>query len=309
MTMNYVRRGSGKPLLLIHGIGSSHKSWNLIIDELAAHREVIAVDLPGFGKTPPLAGEISISTLADAVTDFLEENGLTGIDAVGSSMGARLVLELARRGGVLGVVISLDPGGFWEGWETHFFYYSVRFSAQLVGQVQPFLPLLTGNPVTKTVLLAQFSARPWKVSNQMALSELRTFRPTPTFVELLDNLAYGEKQQGAPANSISSPLVIGWGRQDYVCFPNQAKRAMNLFPDAQLHWFSNCGHFPQLDVPEETTQLILEVTDGVYAPQEEMGVQVAKPVALQSKPAFRALVGAGTAVLAMGVFLALRAMR
>lgn len=309
MTMNYVRRGMGKPLLLIHGIGSSHKTWNLIIDELAAHREVIAVDLPGFGKTPPMMEEVSISTLADAVTDFLEENNLIGIDAVGSSMGARLVLELARRGGVLGAVISLDPGGFWEGWETHFFYYSVRFSAQFLEQAQPFLPMLTNNPLTKTALLAQLSARPWKVPNQVALNELRSFRPTPTFVELLDNLAYGEKQQGAPAHSISSPLVIGWGRQDYVCFPNQAKRALNLFPDAQLHWFSNSGHFPQIDVPQETTQLILEVTDGVYQPQEEIAVQVVKPVALQSKPAFRALVGAGTAVIALGIFLALRAMK
>lgn len=309
MNLNYVRRGSGKPLLLIHGIGSSHKSWNLVIDELAAHREVIAVDLPGFGKTPPLAGEISIKTLADAVTDFLEENGLKGIDAVGSSMGGRLVLELARRGGVLGAVISLDPGGFWKGWETHFFYYSVRFSAQLMGQLQPFLPFLTNYPVSKALLLAQFSARPRKVPSAVALNELRTFRPTHTFVELLDNLANGEKQQGAPATSITSPLVIGWGRQDYVCFPSQAKRALNLFPDAQLHWFSNCGHFPQLDVPEETTQLILEVTDGVYVPQEEIRVPVMKPTALQSKPAFRALAGAGTAVIAMGIFLTLRAMR
>jgi pimeloyl-ACP methyl ester carboxylesterase len=97
MTMNYVRRGTGKPLLLIHGIGSSHHSWDLIIDGLTAERDVIAVDLPGFGDTPPLAGETSIRTLADAVTDFLAENNLTGIDAVGSSMGARLVLELARR--------------------------------------------------------------------------------------------------------------------------------------------------------------------------------------------------------------------
>lgn len=309
MILNYVRCGSGKPLLLIHGIGSSHKTWNLVIDELATHREVIAVDLPGFGKTSPLAGEISVSTLADAVTDFLAENGLLGIDAVGSSMGARLVLELVRRGGVLGAVISLDPGGFWEVWETRFFYGSVRFSAQLIGKLQPFLPLLTNYGVSKTLLLAQFSARPWKIPSAVALNELRSFRPTPAFVGLLDNLAYGEKQKGIPANSVTSPLVIGWGRQDYVCFPSQAKRALNLFPDAQLHWFSNCGHFPQLDVPDETTQLILEVTDGVYVPQEEIRVQVMKPTALQSKPAFRALLGAGTAVIAMGIFLALRAMK
>jgi len=59
---------------------------------------VIAVDLPGFGETAPLTGRVSIETLADAVTAFLDENGLRDIDTVGSSMGARLALELARRG-------------------------------------------------------------------------------------------------------------------------------------------------------------------------------------------------------------------
>lgn len=304
MTMNYVRRGSGKPLLLIHGIGSSHRSWDRIIDGLATHRDVIAVDLPGFGDTPPLAGETSIGTLADAVTNFLSENDLTGIDAVGSSMGARLVLELARRGGVLGAVVSLDPGGFWQGWEIPFFYYSVRLSAQLVDGLQPVLPVLTGNPVGRTLLLAQFSAQPWNIPASVALNELRTFTPTPTFTELLDNLAHGEKQQGAPAGSIQQPLVIGWGRQDRVCLPNQSKLALQLFPDADLHWFSPCGHFPQLDVPDEATQLILDVTDGTYQPQMDQSPEQAK--APKARQTDNVLIGVGAALLVVGLFITFR---
>lgn len=83
------------------------------MDALAVHREVTAVDLPGFGETPPLAGEVSIATLADALTEFLSDHDLSGVDLVGSSMGARLVLELARRG-VGGATVALDPGGFLE---------------------------------------------------------------------------------------------------------------------------------------------------------------------------------------------------
>jgi pimeloyl-ACP methyl ester carboxylesterase len=62
---------------------------------------VIVFDLPGFGTTSPLPGEVSIRTLTDALTAFLVANELTGTDAVGGSMGARLVLECVRRGGVL----------------------------------------------------------------------------------------------------------------------------------------------------------------------------------------------------------------
>ena len=125
MKINHIRYGNGKPLLLIHGIGGNWRSWSPILDGLAAHREVIAIDLPGSGKTLPLQGENSIATLASAVTGFLHRNQLTGIDAVGSSMGARLVLELVRRGNILGSAVSLDPGGFWKGMETHFFYGSI----------------------------------------------------------------------------------------------------------------------------------------------------------------------------------------
>lgn len=304
--MNFVRRGSGKPLLLIHGIGSSHRSWDLIINELSIHRDVIALDLPGFGVTPPLSGETSIRTLADAVTDFLDDHNLLGIDAVGSSMGARLVLELARRGGVLGAVVSLDPGGFWAGWEVPFFYHSVRLSAKLVGALQPVLPTLTANSISRSLLFIQFSARPWAIPAPVALQELQTFTPTPVFSELLHNLAHGEPQQGAPAGSIMHPLVIGWGRQDRVCLPRQANRALALFPDAALHWFDDCGHFPQLDVPHETTQLILDVTDGIYQPQAD-NERPEQAIVAMPKKIEPILSGVGKAVLvAVSLFVLIR---
>jgi pimeloyl-ACP methyl ester carboxylesterase len=260
MEMNYIRRGAGKPLLLIHGLGGSWRSWQTILDELALERDVIAVDLPGFGDTLPLDGEVSIATLSDAVTSFVNENNLTGVDAVGSSMGARLVLELARRGGVLGGVVSLDPGGFWQGWQIPAFYHSINLSIKLVRALQPVMPQITRSAIGRTLLFAQFSARPWRIAPKVALDEMRAFAESPSFDELLYNLAYGEKQKGAPKDSIKHPLVIGWGKRDRVCFPSQAKRALELFPDAKLHWFERCGHFPQWDRPQETVRLILDGT-------------------------------------------------
>lgn len=224
---------------------------------------MIAVDLPGHGATPPLAGEVSISTLSDAVTDFLKAHDLLGIDVVGSSMGARLVLELARRGGVVGAVVSLDPGGFWRGWEIPFFYYSIAGSVRLVRLLQPVIPAITSNPVGRTMLLPQFSARPWSLPSELVLDEMRTFAVSPSFDELLYNLAYGNPHQaGTPKGTLQAPLVIGWGRHDRVCSPQQASRALKAFPDAQLYWFSHSGHFPQWDQPEETVRLILAATNG-----------------------------------------------
>lgn len=258
--MHYVRRGTGSPLLLIHGLGGSRRSWSPILELLASQREVIAIDLPGFGQTAPLPGEVSMSKLADAVTEFLHYEHLTGIDAVGSSMGARLVLELARRGGAVGSVVSLNPGGFWTGWQRHAFYASIWASIRLVRLLQPVMPALTRSAIGRTMLFAQFSAHPWRLPARVTLDEMRSYTASPSFDELLRQLAYGETQQGARPGSIEYPLVIGWGRYDRVCFPSQAKRAVTLFPDARLHWFEHCGHFPQWDVPRETVRLIFANT-------------------------------------------------
>jgi pimeloyl-ACP methyl ester carboxylesterase len=261
MKLNHIRFGNGKPILLIHGLGGSWRSWIPVLDRLSAQREVIAIDLPGHGKTPRLEQSTTIAALADEVTDFIVPNDLKGIDVVGSSIGERLVLELARRGGgAVGAVIALDPGGFWEGWEKHFFYTTGAASIHVIKALKFALPALTGNKITRSILLAQFSPKPWKISPRLALMELRGYADCPVYTELLHDLAYGKDQEGAERGSIHQPLVMGWGKSDRICFPSQAVRALHLFPDAHLYWFNKSGHFPHWDKPAETAALILRVT-------------------------------------------------
>jgi pimeloyl-ACP methyl ester carboxylesterase len=255
--MHAVREGVGKPLLLVHGLGSSHRNWDPILRALSAQREVIAVDLPGFGRTPPLPGEVSVASLTDAVEEFIVTKGLEDADVVGSSMGARMVVELARRGHA-GTVVGLNPGGFWDDRQVKIFGTTIKASVGLVRRIQPALPTLTGNPIGRTVLLAQFSAHPWKLPQNLVLNELRGFDDSPSLDEALHALVHGPRQLGAPARSLKGKLVIGWGCRDKVTFPSQADRALRLFPDATLRWFSDCGHFPHWDQSEETAALILD---------------------------------------------------
>ena len=98
MTMHYTRTGRGKPLLLVHGLGATCGSWDTISPALSRDREIIAPDLPGHGKTSGEADSGTFEGLARSLDDWLEAENLTGIDMVGSSLGARLVLEMARRG-------------------------------------------------------------------------------------------------------------------------------------------------------------------------------------------------------------------
>lgn len=254
--MLHTRTGSGSPLLLIHGLGGSRGSWDPVLEPLARERAVITVELPGFGDEPPLAGEVSIATLTDAVERFIDEHDLDGVDVVGSSMGARMALELQRRGRVAATV-ALDPGGFWTDREAAIFGASVAASVRLVRLLQRPMPLLTGNPVTRTALFAQFSAAPWALRQEWVLPEMRTFASAPSFDDALRSLVKGPRQEGMAAGAARGPITIGWGRQDAVTLPRQAKRALARFPDATLHWFERCGHFPYWDQPEETVRVIL----------------------------------------------------
>ncbi len=117
-----------------------------------------------------------------------------------------------------------------------------------------------GNAVGRTVLLAQLSARPWALSPETVLPDLRGLADAPGTGAAMDALTKGPKQEGAPAGTVPGRVTIGWGRRDLVTVPRQARRAIKAFADAQLHWFSRCGHFPHWDAPQETIQLILNST-------------------------------------------------
>ena len=256
--MHQVQRGAGPKLLLIHGLGGSWQSWSTILGALSQHRTVIAIDLPGHGATPAEADSGTFAGLVGSVARYITDNGLTGVDVVGSSMGARVVLELARRGGV-GNVVALDPGGFWRGWERTFFKVTIGLSGKLLRAIRPLLAILSRYAATRTALLAQLSVRPWVLDPKFVATELTGLSTTPTFDALVRDLARGPEQTG-PAAASTGRVVIGWGRQDRLCLPRQAARAKTAFPSADLHWFESSGHFPAWEMPDETVSVILAAT-------------------------------------------------
>ncbi len=253
-----IRRGAGKPLLLVHGLGGHWQSWNPILGRLTAAREVILFDLPGHGSSPAETDSGTFKGLMESVARMIARQGLVGIDMVGSSMGARIVLELARRGGT-GAVVALDPGGFWKGWERGFFKTTIAASVKLLRAIRGPLPKLSASAVGRTALLAQLTARPWALDGEEVADELESYTATPTFDSLVRDLSKGPMQQG-PAAPDSGPVTIGWGRHDRLCLPRQAERAMAAFPSATLHWFEHSGHFPHWEEPEATATLILSAT-------------------------------------------------
>ena len=171
-------------MLMVHGLGANPRTWDPLVADLGGSCELILIDLPGHGRSPSLAGRQTIEAHADALATFVQSQGLATADLVGSSVGGRLVLELARRG-IGRHCVALDPGGFWRGWETSWFHWTLAASIRLVRLLRPLHLGLSANAVFRTLLLAQLSARPWLLPPQLVASELQSLADTPVFDAML----------------------------------------------------------------------------------------------------------------------------
>src|SRR6266568_3996690 len=109
MGLAYERMGSGPPLVLLHGVGHRRQAWGAVLDRLTPHRDVIVVDLPGHGESPPLeAGLPIVDALLGPVTALLGDLGVAHPHVAGNSLGGRLALEAAAAGRamVLGAIVN-----------------------------------------------------------------------------------------------------------------------------------------------------------------------------------------------------------
>jgi len=92
------RTGSGPPLVLLHGIGLDRACWEPVLGLLEPGRDVLAVDLPGFGGSAMVGGTPTIAALASAVGALVRALGLAPPHVAGNSLGGAVALELGARG-------------------------------------------------------------------------------------------------------------------------------------------------------------------------------------------------------------------
>jgi len=125
LPMYYEDYGSGRPLVLLHGGGSTAQtSFGALIPALAAHHRVIAPEQQDHGHTPDIDRPLTFEQMADDTAALLERLGARDVDVIAFSNGGVVALELAIRhpGLVHRLVLCSSfyshagfPAGFWEG--------------------------------------------------------------------------------------------------------------------------------------------------------------------------------------------------
>lgn len=92
--IHFFEKGSGQPLVLIHGFCESGKMWNYFAEKLSAHFRVICPDLPGFGDSPIFGDQITLEEVAVQLEEWMEENQIQDPIVIGHSLGGYVALAL-----------------------------------------------------------------------------------------------------------------------------------------------------------------------------------------------------------------------
>jgi len=277
MDLAFDRRGSGPPLLLIHGIGSRRGVWDPVVPMLERERDVIALDLPGFGDSPSLpAGTApTVEALTDAVVEFARGLGLA-VDAApaagapaadapraarphvaGNSLGGGIALELARRGAVASAT-ALSPIGFGSGPERAYGAATLRLSRLGARRATAPLQRIVGSPTGRALALGAYYGHPLRRDAAAARADLEALGRCPGFEATLPSVRRYVFHDGEQLRDV--PVTIGWGTRDRLLVPRQAERARAALPSARHVPLPGCGHIPMSDDPAGVAALLLETS-------------------------------------------------
>jgi pimeloyl-ACP methyl ester carboxylesterase len=252
------RGGSGEPLVLVHGIGSSWRAFTPILRSLEARHDVLAVSLPGYGDSPALPGEPSVPALADAVEAELDVAGFDAPHVVGNSLGGWIAAELARRGRARSVV-GLSPAGLWTPRELAYANRSLRTTLRVARALAPHADRLMRSAPLRAAAFGQVAARGWRIEPDEAAYALRTLADSPSFERTLAWINAGDRRVEG-LTDLRVPLLVAWGTRDLLLPLRQARRWTALVPDSELRVLPGLGHLPMVDDPELVARTILEFT-------------------------------------------------
>jgi pimeloyl-ACP methyl ester carboxylesterase len=232
--------------------------WRPVLPALAREREVVAVDMPGFGASPP--GPRTVEELAEALADFAAGLGLERPHVAGNSLGGGVALAMGAAGTTRSVC-ALSPIGFVAGREKAYGRAVLVGTRRISTAIAPVAPRLARSTVMRTLLSLHATARPWRIPPEDCALWARAFAEAPAFWELLESL------DGWQAPVPVCPATVAWGERDrLLIFSRQAPRARRRLPGARHVVLRGCGHVPTWDDPEQVASVLLSASRPAEAP-------------------------------------------
>jgi pimeloyl-ACP methyl ester carboxylesterase len=249
--------GSGDPVLCIHGLGGTKASFMPTVRGLAEHHRMIAADLPGFGDSDkPITAPYDAPYFARSVVSLLDELEIGRAHLIGNSMGGRVAIEVALTAPErVGRVVLLSPALAW---------LRERPLRWLLPSPLPKLGLLQPTPraITEPLIrrLVPGAEHGWSAAGvDEFLRAFCTPRGRAAFYSALRNIyvdePHGEAGLWTRMAELSPDSMFVWGRHDNLVPISFMKHVERTLPAAR-HVELNCGHVPQVEMPQQTNRAI-----------------------------------------------------
>jgi pimeloyl-ACP methyl ester carboxylesterase len=255
------RGGEGPPLVALHGFTDTWRSWELVMPALERRHEVFAPTLKGHAGGPPMVGEFTDHTFADDIERRMDEAGIERAHIVGNSLGGFVSLQLASRGRAESVVALAPAGGNMAG--DPGFAETIAYFVQMLDLAEAAAPnaeAIMATPEGRRLATQAITTNYEHIPAELLVHQLLGVAACTSARSLVE---YGKTTSWElDAERIDCPVRIVWGTNDQILrWPNAARRYREqLLPHADWVELDGIGHCPQLDVPPETTDLILSFT-------------------------------------------------
>jgi pimeloyl-ACP methyl ester carboxylesterase len=261
--------GGASPLLLIHGIAGSSRTWRYVMPALAEDFTVLAPDLLGHGESAKPIGDYSLGAYASGLRDLLAVLQLGPVTVVGQSFGGGVAMQLAyQHPELVDRLVLVGSGGL--GREVSWLLRALTLPG--VEYVLPFLfPSFArqrgdavGRALHRRGLYAPRVAEMWRAYQSLGEAENRT-----AFVRTLRAVLEPGGQSISATDRLylaaAVPTMIVWGDEDRIIPVEHAYTTHEAIPGSRLEIFEGAGHFPHVEEPERFVEVVRDFmvqTDG-----------------------------------------------
>ena len=245
LSIAFARQGSAaRTAVLLHGFGGDLDNWLFNHLALSSNRTVIALDLPGHGRSTKAVGDGSFASMAEVVHDTVRELGVTEADLVGHSMGGAIALQLARAQPRLVCSLTLlASAGL--GPEINADYLQGFTRSRSRRELKPHVGQLFGDASLVTRQLVEDLLKYKRLDGVQECLETLAGRLTDT----------GDRAEHARRIIDAVPTLVIWGADDRII---PAGHARDLPNQDRVHILEDTGHMLQMERASEVNRLITD---------------------------------------------------
>jgi pimeloyl-ACP methyl ester carboxylesterase len=258
--------GEGPPVVLVHGYGDTADGWRRVVPGLLERHRVIALDVPPFGRSGQPGAKHLLDFYKLHFPELFDRLGIESATVIGHSLGGAISLHVAlERPDLVDRLGLVAPAGLGKAppwwWHAIAGYGAVWRAALSVPS--PLTPMLIRQGMRRFLDWRLFHDST-KLEDDIA--HLVRMHGTPKDLDRL--LTAGrcciESYTGRlleDSRTLDIPMWMVWGRHDGLVPVDHALAFGRAHPDAPVHVFDDCGHYPQIELPARFNRLLREWID------------------------------------------------